>query len=179
MASKSVVAKFVAITGEEKKPTKSTLTGAAGEYFVLYKLLRMGILAGLPPVGAPNVDVLVMDEEANVLISLQVKTRRKGADKGWHMKDKHEKLISRKLFYVFVDMEPDDPICYVIPSEVVANCVHRENRAWLAEPGKNGRAHKETPMRRVLPRYSYAVEGFADGWIDQYRENWTLLESLD
>lgn len=158
---------------------KSTLTGAAGEYFVLYKLLRMGILAGLPPAGAPNVDVLVIDEEANVLISLQVKTRRKGADKGWHMKDKHEKLVSDKLFYVFVDMEPDDPICYVVPSHVVAKCVRRENRAWLAAPGKNGRPHKETLMRRVLPRYSYKVEGFADGWMDEYRENWTQLERVD
>ena len=162
------------------KPTsKTTLTGAAGEYFVLYKLLRLGLLAGLPPAGAPDVDVLVIDDDANVLISLQVKTRRKGADKGWHMKERHEKLVSPRLFYVLVDMEPGEPVCYVIPSSVVTDCVTKENQAWLATPGKKGQPHNPHSMRRLLPKYPYQVEGFEDGWLERYREQWGLLEGVN
>jgi len=162
------------------KPTsKTTLTGAAGEYFVLYKLLRLGLIAGLPPAGAPDVDVLVIDDDANVLISLQVKTRRKGADKGWHMKERHEKLVSPRLFYVLVDMEPGEPVCYVIPSSVVADCVTKENQAWLATPGKKGQPHNPHSMRRLLPKYPYQVEGFEDGWLERYREQWGLLEGVN
>lgn len=153
----------------------SVLTGAAGEHFVLYKLLRMGLLAGLPPTGAPDVDVLIIDESARVLTSLQVKTRRKGADKGWHMKAKHETLISDRLFYVFVDMEPDEPISYVIPSAVVAEVVRKENASWLHTPGKNGQPHNQSDMRRVQPKYSYPVEGFPEGWMERYREAWELF----
>ena len=163
----------------QKSVSKTTLTGAAGEHFVLYKLLRRGLLAGLPPAGAPDVDVLVIDDDANVLISLQVKTRRKGADKGWHMKEKHERLVSPRLFYVFVDMEPEDPVCYVIPSSVVAQCVTRENESWLATPGRNGQQHNDSVMRRLLPKYPYPVEGFAEGWLETYREQWELLEGAE
>jgi hypothetical protein len=162
-----------------KPISKTSLTGAAGEYFVLYKLLRRGILAGLPPVGAPDVDILVIDESANVLISLQVKTRRKGADKGWHMKEKHEQLASPRLIYVFVDMEPEEPVCYVVPSAVVAQCITRENQAWLATPGKNGQPHNESVMRRLLPKFPYRVEGFDDGWLEKYRESWEQLEGVE
>ena len=135
----------------------------------------MGLLAGLPPAGAPDVDVLILDDSANIVTSLQVKTRRKGADKGWHMKAKHENLVSDRLFYVFVDMEPDEPISYVIPSAVVAEVVTKENASWLSTPGKNGQPHNQTDMRRILPQYSYPVEGFDDGWMDQYQESWELL----
>lgn len=161
--------------GHVKK--SSVLTGAAGEHYVLFRLLRMGLLAGLPPTGAPDVDILIIDESAKVVTSLQVKTRRKGADKGWHMRAKHETLVSDRLFYVFVDMEPVEPVSYVIPSAVVADVVTKENASWLRAPGKKGQAHNQTDMRRVQPKYSYSVEGFPDGWMEEYREAWSLIST--
>lgn len=152
------------------------LIGAAGEHFVMYQLYKRGIMVGQPPQGVADVDLLVLDEKANIVKSIQVKTRSKGADGGWHMKAKHEKLKSSTLLYVFVDMELDSPICYVIPSEVVAKLVHTTHDIWLKTPGKKGQAHADNDMRRVRPKYQFKVPGFPDGWIEQYRERWDLLD---
>jgi len=132
-------------------------------------------MVGQPPQGVPQIDLLVLDEAAQVLKNLQVKTRSKGADGGWHMNVKHEKLSSPRLFYVFVDMEPESPILYVIPSKVVADAVSRSHATWLAMPGKGGRPHAQTDMRRLHRKMPFEVEGFPDGWMDQYKDRWNLL----
>jgi hypothetical protein len=153
----------------------SVLVGAAGEHYVMYKLARAGILVGQPPQGVANVDLLILDESANVLTNLQVKTRTKGADGGWHLKAKHENLRSGRLWYVFVDMEPDSPVCLIIPSDVVADAVKISHATWLSTPGKNGQPHRDTDMRRIRPTYPFEVQGFPPGWMDKYREAWHLL----
>ena len=151
------------------------LTGAAGEHFVMYQLYKRGLMVGQPPQGVADVDLLVLDEKANIVKSIQVKARSKGADGGWHMKAKHEKLVNPRLWYVFVDMEPESPVCYIIPSSVVAKVVHLSHSIWLAAPGVNGRPHGETDMRRVRPNYQFEIPGFPNGWMDQYKENWESL----
>ena len=155
----------------------STLIGAAGENFVLYQLFRRGLLAGQPPAGVADVDLLILDETANVITNLQVKTRTYGSDGGWHMKAKHENLVSDRLLYVFVDLEPESPASFIIPSRIVADHVSRSHAIWLATPGKNGKPHKDTQMRRLVPNLSFEVPGFAHGWIEIYRERWDLLHT--
>ena len=157
-----------------KIPT--SLVGAAGEHFVMFQLYRRGLMVGQPPQGVPDVDLLVLDESAKVLTNLQVKTRTKGADGGWHMKVKHEHLVSDRLWYVFVDMELESPLSYIIPSNVVAQAVSRSHAIWLASPGKNGKAHQQTDMRRIRPTYPFDVPGFPPGWMDQFREKWNALK---
>lgn len=157
----------------------TTLIGAAGESFVLFQLYRRGLLAGQPPAGVADVDLLVLDESAQVITNLQVKTRTYGSDGGWHMKVKHESLVSNRLFYVFVDLEPDVPTCFVIPSRVVAEHVKMSHATWLSLPGRNGRPHQESQVRRLIPNLSFAVEGFPPGWIEKYREDWSSLISSD
>lgn len=154
----------------------STLIGAAGENFVLFQLLRRGLLAGQPPAGVADVDLLILDESANVITNLQVKTRTYGSDRGWHMKAKHEDLVSEGLYYVFVDLEPQVPDCYIIPSAVVADHVKRSHATWLALPGKNGKPHNDTQMRRLVPNLSFNVPGFEPGWIDQFLDAWESLK---
>ncbi len=151
------------------------LVGAAGEHFVMFQLYRRGLMVGQPPQGVADVDLLVLDDVAKVVKSLQVKTRSKGADGGWHMKAKHEDLVSPRLWYVFVDMEPESPICYIVPSVEVAKVVRSAHSIWLNTPGKNGRPHAPNDMRRVRPNYQFDVPGFPDGWMDQYREQWGSL----
>ena len=69
----------------------TTLTGAAGEHFVMSELLRRGMIAALAPTGVPNCDIVVTDEIGDRLFAVQVKTRLgKGSDRGWHMSKKHE-----------------------------------------------------------------------------------------
>ena len=167
----------------------STLVGAAGEYYVLSQLLRRGWIAALAPDGAPNMDILVTDENSDKLCAIQVKTRRDiGSDKGWHMKPKHETMIINDLFYVFVDVgkRPSDPtISYVLPSQVVADCIQRCHQVWLDTPGKYGQAHKDSNVRRLLPDYSNVkpiteegtaiIDQYRTGWLEPYRENWSIL----
>ena len=134
-------------------------------------------------------DILVTDENNNKLCAIQVKTRRDiGTDKGWHMKPKHETMIADDLFYVFVDVgkQPSDPTAsYIIPSKAVAGCIRLCHQVWLDTPGKGGRPHKDSKVRRLLPDYSHInpitedgqkiVDRFRAGWLEPYREHWSIL----
>jgi hypothetical protein len=151
------------------------LVGSAGEHYVLYKLHRLGMLSAPAPRGYKAVDLVVLNPDRSVAASLQVKTRTKGRDGGWHMHEKHEKLILPGLFYCFVDLQPETPATYLIPSEVVAEVISRAYRIWLATPGRNGRVHQETEFRRVQPAYEYPVPGYPNGWMEQFREHWRQL----
>ena len=156
-----------------KVPTR--LIGAAGEHFVMYQLYKRGLMVGQPPQGVADVDLLILDESAKIVKSLQVKARSKGADGGWHMKEKHESLQNPRLWYVFVDMEIESPICFIIPSNVVAEVVKLSHSIWLATPGKGGRPHGHTEMRRIRPDYQFEIPGYPKGWMEKYREKWDLL----
>lgn len=165
-------------------PSQSTLIGAAGEHFVLCQLLRRGWIAALAPKGVPNADIIVTDIDGNRQCAIQVKTRSRGSDKGWHMGQKHEEIVSQHLFYCFVDLEEEAtlPIIYVIPSAIVAAVLKEAHQLWLDTPGRNGQAHNDTKMRRLLPDYLRGRELAADvsqrlgsGWMEQYRENWSIL----
>jgi hypothetical protein len=60
----------------------SVLTGAAGEHFVLYKLLRLGLLAAQVPRNAYAADILVFSPAMSVGSMIQVKTRTGRAGSG-------------------------------------------------------------------------------------------------
>jgi hypothetical protein len=164
-------------------PSQSTLLGAAGEHYVLCQLLRRGYIAALAPIGVPNADILITDTEGQRLTAVQVKTRRNiGADKGWHMKPKHERLISDSLFYCFVNFGDDfgdRTQTHVVPSAVVAAAIRDSHQHWLKTPGVKGRAHKDSQVRRFLPDYTKV---FGDGhslygpnWTEKYLEAWASL----
>ena len=174
---------------DEMTRVSSTIVGAAGEYHALSQLLRRGWIAALAPDGAPNMDILVTDENNHKLCAIQVKTRRDiGGDKGWHMKPKHENMIVDDLFYVFVDVgkQPSDPTTsYILPSKAVADCIRLCHQVWLDTPGKGGRPHKDSNVRRLLPDYSHInpitedgqniIDKYKTGWLEPYRENWSIL----
>ena len=163
--------------------SSSSLLGAAGEYYVMAELLRRGYIAALAPQGVPNADVVVTDVEGARLCSIQVKTRRDiGSDGGWHMKQKHEALRAERLFYCFVDFgrEPADrATVHVVPAAVVGAVLEAAHAHWLSTPGKNGQAHKDNSMRRLLPDYSRVYRDvicpYPQGWLEQYRNAWSLL----
>ena len=102
----------------------STILGAAGEHYVMSQLLRRNMIAALAPAGVPNADIVVTDKLGHRLCAVQVKVRRDiGADGGWHMGQKHEKIRSSNLFYCFVDFGKsltDQPRTWVVPNEIVA-----------------------------------------------------------
>jgi hypothetical protein len=159
----------------------TSLTGAAGEHFVMSELLRRGMIAALAPAGVPNCDILVTDDIGERLCAIQVKTRRgKGSDRGWHMGKKHETLISSSLFYCFVDFAMGtggSPFTYVVPAPVVSQALAECHRAWLGQPGAKGQPHNDSDFRRFLPSYSHLKMGkYEDGWLNTFREAWHLLQ---
>jgi len=134
-------------------------------------------------------DILVTDEDNNKLCAKQVKTRRDiGRDKGWHMKPKHESLTAPDLFYAFVDVgsKPSEPTsCFILPSKIVADCIRNCHQVWLATPGKGGKQHNDSNVRRLLPDYSHInpvtpeniaiVDHYRAGWLEPFREKWEKL----
>jgi hypothetical protein len=161
----------------DRSELAKSLVGPAGEHFVLFRLYQQGMLASLSPPGSPTVDVLVLAADESVIATLQVKTRTYGADKGWHMSEKHERIAEARCFYALVDLEPAPPVTYIVPSAVIADVLRRAHRAWLAKPGKHGQAHRDNPMRRVKPAHDFTVAGYPDGWLEQYPERWDLLKA--
>jgi hypothetical protein len=154
--------------------------GAAGEHLVLSRLLSRGILAAKAPDGTSVVDLVVhqrrSDGQLSIAVAIQVKTRlRGGGDGGWHMQKKHEDHAEPWLFYAFVDFVPENPVVYVMPSSKVAQVVRDVHATWLARPGKHGQAHNDSKMRRIRPKWPFEAPGVYDGWMDQYREAWSLL----
>ena len=161
----------------------SSLLGAAGEHFIMSALLRRGLIAALAPVGVPLTDIIVTDDIGERLCAIQVKTRRAiGSDGGWHMSDKHETISSPTLFYAFVDFGLDafsSPKVYVVPSAIVAEVVRASHQAWLSQPGKGGKPHKDGPLRRFLPSYDHLkMADYAAGWLEKYRDAWSLLRQV-
>lgn len=158
----------------------TSLTGAAGEHFVMSELLRRGMIAALAPAGVPNCDIVVTDEIGDRLCAVQVKTRLgKDIDRGWHMRRKHEELTAPSLFYCFVDFgvaEDESPVTHVVPAAVVAECLAENHRVWLEQPGAKGQSHNDNDMRRFKPDYSnLRTDKYQDGWLDAYRGAWHLL----
>lgn len=147
------------------------------------ELLRRGYIAALAPQGVPNADIVVTDIEGARLCSIQVKTRRDiGSDGGWHMKEKHEQIRSDRLFYCFVDFGKSPttrPSLFIMPSVMVADVLTASHRRWLANPGRGGRAHKDGPMRRLLPDYKHLFgreNPYPLGWLDGFRDAWHVLK---
>lgn len=149
----------------------TSLTGAAGEHLVLSRLLARGHLAAQAPRGTRKADILVnfLDDRRPCLI--QVKARQSGRDLGWHMQEKHESQIEEDLFFCFVDLEPEFPVVYVLPSSVVAEAIATDNAIWLATPGRNGQDHNPTKLRRL----TNVMKGKEPGWLEEYKENWDLI----
>jgi hypothetical protein len=166
-------------------PSQASLLGAAGEHYVLSQLLRRSYIAALAPQGVPSADIVITDLVGQRLCAIQVKTRRDiGTDKGWHMKPKHERLVSDWLFYCFVDLGSDfldRTTTYVVPSNIVATALRESHRKWLDTPGMHGQPHKDSAVRRFLPDYSKVFgpehPTYGPGWIEKYRESWHLLGS--
>src|SRR6202171_4572807 len=106
-----------------------SLVGPAGEHFVMYQVHMRGQLAALAPRNLPQADLMVVASDGSTSALVQVKPRTRGADGGWHMRDKHKELVLPRLFYCFVDFEPQAPITYIRPRRVVSTVVPHSHRA--------------------------------------------------
>ena len=165
--------------------TTGSLVGAAGEYYVLSRLCLADYIAAPAPKGVPNTDIVATDIEGTRLFNVQVKTRlKKGGDCGWPMNAKHERIVSKDLFYCFVDFSAGVkvvPKIFVVPAATVATALRECHQIWLRRLGKGGRAHQDSEMRKFRPDYSIDLGDdcpaqYRSEWLKPYEEAWGLLE---
>jgi hypothetical protein len=153
-------------------------TGAAGEHYVMYRLLQRGLIAALAPAGVPNADILVTDVIGDKVCAVQVKARQAlGADRGWHMGKKHEEIRSANIYYCFVGMETDPPKCWIVPSEIVAGALTVTHKKWLSVRGRRGQVHNDSNVRRLCEVYPLLPDNYRLGWMDRYLEAWDQLRT--
>lgn len=158
----------------------TTILGAAAEHYVMCQLLRRGMIAALAPAGVPDADIIVSNRLGSSLAAVQVKARNNVGNGGWVLKAKHETIRRTLLFYAFVDFGigiGTAPQCWIVPSVVVAEAIAESHAAWLAAPGRNGQAHRDTEMRSFMHDYSRQGLSRVRGWLDPYREAWDLVAS--
>jgi hypothetical protein len=171
------------MSGTPNRNKYNAILGAAGEHFVMSKILLLDLVACIAPQGAPGVDIVISDPTGNTQCAVQVKSQRrkeKAEPRSWTMGAKSELNVGPKLFYCFVSFSDvgSAPISYIVPSDVVANYAKASHKNWLNTPGRQGQDHKDNSMRKfdLAPRaFDSDVQRYFPGWADQYRENWDLI----
>ena len=93
---------------------QKALTGAAGEYYLAYRLAAEGYAVGLTPRGTMSVDLIVANPDTGKSITIQTKT---GSDAFvpskkygpyWKWRTGKPQKPQETLFYAFIDLK-DDP----------------------------------------------------------------------
>jgi hypothetical protein len=156
-----------ALDSRDVSPFPTQLTGAAGEYLVAAELSRRGWAASITPKGVQRSDVLAQHAETQRVVAIQVKTARSGGS--FRLNEKLETPTSADnewvVFVALHEGEADPPEYYVVPRNLVSALIYVRHRSWLATPGRNGRPHKDTPVRNITA-----------GQIGAYRNAWHLLD---
>lgn len=130
----------------KNKPSSQNI-GNAGEYFIASILSSHNFIATITLGRAEKYDIIAVSEKGKV-VKIQVKTMWKKT-KRWVLTKKHEKIVAPDYFYAFVSMNEgkEPPEFWVIPSKIVALFLKKTHKSWLKIPGKNGRPHRDSPMR--------------------------------
>jgi hypothetical protein len=147
---------------KEQAPLKLSgiQTGITGEYLVAAELSRRGYVATLTLRNTRGIDILASNSDATRSVGIQVKTAQ-GAKPDWMMNKKAEADLAENLFYIFVCLTPEGSATfYVVPRKVVAEYVRESHAGWLETPGRQGRPHKDTDMRR----YKDPAHEYKDRW---------------
>lgn len=131
------------------KKIDSILAGISGEYFVAAELSKRNLIASITLRNTRGVDILCSDSNSKKSIGIQVKTSH-GSNRTWILNQKAEEYYGENLFYVFVNLNDNKkhPDFFIVPSKIVSNTISKSHKKWLKTPGKNGRKHKDNPMRK-------------------------------
>jgi len=157
----------------------TSLTGAAGVYFLASRLNAEGFQCAPTLGNAPNVDLLVSRIDGSALVSLQVKTtmdglRWRGRGDGkkphhyeWDIGWRDARLYIPTLLFALVDLKKfaELPDVFIVPSKVIADYF---DPACAASSGWWSTRSRPDPWHRA--RYHELVEELA-----QYKNNWDTI----
>lgn len=160
------------------EPKDKNARGSASQFFVAGELCRRGLVAVVTMGNTPNTDILCSNAEGTKFVHIQVKTYVPG-NKTVSVGRKAEKYYGEHFIWILAGIPlagSDKPFEYfIIPSAEVSKNVREAHVQWLAAPGKNGRVRNDSDVRTIHlpPHHSFS------GWsIDQYRNNWSVIETL-
>jgi hypothetical protein len=117
------------------------LTGAAGAYYVGFRLSALGYAVGLTTHGTRAIDMFVANPDTVKSITIQTKTMLADAFRqsgklgnywGWPV-GKSPQKAHETFFYAFVDLRGDPsktPHVFIVPSVVLAPLLE-DNKGWL------------------------------------------------
>ena len=139
----------------------SVLSGVAGEYFVAAELTKRGYIASITLRNTKGVDILCSTSDASKSVAVQVKTNR-GSKRDWVLNVKSESYYADNLYYVFVNLNDNEksPDYFVVSSIDVAKYTKETHATWLSTPGRNGKAHNDSTMRK----FSDPEEKYLNRW---------------
>lgn len=149
--------------------------GNTGEYFIAYLLSANNCIVTVTLGRAEGFDLLIVNPYNNTF-KISVKTTFYKT-KSLMMNKKVEKIKEPDLFYAFVKFDSIDklPDYWIVPSTVVAERVAIAHQKWLDIPRKDGRPHKDNPMRQFfLENHEY----YPPDWgttLTQYKSNIDIL----
>lgn len=128
----------------------TTLTGAAGEHYVAYKLSALGYPTALTRGGSPVIDLMIGDLSGSNTVSIQVKTsnsarriykRENNKNKNrweWDVGAKGKKLIGDSIIYAFVNLKGapsrdrnPHPEVFIVPSSDVSKFLDRPMSRYM------------------------------------------------
>jgi hypothetical protein len=146
----------------------TTLTAAAGEHYVAYRLSQLGYAVALTRAGTPLVDLMVASQDGNA-VSVQVKTSsaayftHKDRAKNywnWDVGEKARHARGESLFYAFVDLKGSadgaSPDVFIVPAADVADFVQVQDTRimfWVMEKDKD----------RYLERWDFITARLTSG----------------
>ncbi|MBA7591509.1 hypothetical protein ES708_33667 [subsurface metagenome] len=104
------------------------LTGAAGEYYVAFRLTAQGYAIGLTPRRTSSIDLIVANPNTGKSITIQTKTMgiARGTASWWKWRVGKASLRPghETFFYAFVDLKSDPsqtPDVFIVPSSELAS----------------------------------------------------------
>ena len=114
------------------------LTGAAGEYYIAFRLTAEGYAVGLTPSGTTSIDLIVANPDTGKSITIQTKTasnafvrsRKWGPYWKWPL-GSSQRLPHDTFFYTFVDLKKDPsqtPDVFIVPSDMLTPPLLEEYR---------------------------------------------------
>jgi len=130
--------------------------GRAGEHFVAAELHRRGAYAVTFAGNMPETDILAADAAQTRTVFIQVKTKAKGDWQTSTSRGRRRRSDpDERRFWVFVDLGPDAPSCYIVPEWWIQNEIYRTHEAYLdrqpdrQRPITPGSTHSKVTKTRI------------------------------
>lgn len=151
-----------------KAHDKKITLGEAGEFLVLSRLLRRGIVASQGPRTWKADDILTSTGR-----TVQVKTTDKGPRPVWMVGASID--VSPSRFFALVDYrDMSAPVVYVLPSQELEEAVSVADRTYYElRP-----ASKPWGGRTIENGWRFEVPGYGRGWLDKFKEAWDPIAEL-